>query len=1257
MALLLTLCHVEAIEIFSRKLDTTGGLPDNNVRSLAQDSKGCLWMGTPDGLYRFDGYFFTTYLYNRDGNTRLLNNNHITGCYSLADGRMLFREQGGMLSVFDVHQNRFVDLPAEEKKHLFENVHRRVANSEALVPYRNVLAAGGDYINDNLGNTIVLDQTGQIWFIDRKTRETIRMKVYDERLFPLVSSHKYKVMTSERKGLIWVSTNGCGITVYDRSTHEQQHIGAASGLISTDYIQDICLDGKDNLWVADEFHGLVYLATAQHKPDVRLLLPDSRELRANQVFIMHWLPDSTLLVANTKGDVFTADASLSLKPLMTQTDMHSFCIDKDGGMWIGSRRKGFRSSNGIWHEHHDTDPLSPSTNNIATMLCDRSGRIWAGCEGGRLELILMKDGNQTQVRHFLPEGISPITLVEGHDGTIWVGARCGLFSFRPDELLADRGNYHQHLTAEDTQQSHVNSVYEDRHHHLWVGTNGDGLYHSADGGKTFRHLTMNDGLISNNVQSMIMVGDTMLWVATKKGITCYDTRDGSCQYIYNEYNLQQNYYAENSVCHLPDGRLAFGTNQGIVMFRRDVSLRPNGGDEDASNTSLRITDLLINGVSVSQMGDDCPLSVSPDDAGQLSLAHDQNSITLRFSAFYYSTTSGTRYTYWLEGYDRQWSEVTTYSFANYKNLPPGRYVFHVKAFDNRSSSNAERTLTILVRHPWWQMWWAYLIYIVVAAVITLLVYRQLSTIYRLRRRISLEQQLTEFKLQFFTNISHEFRTPLTIIRGAMDHIRSAGDVPAALRQPISSMQRSTDRMLRLVNQLLEFRKMQNGKLRLALEETDIVAFVKDICQNFSDVAENKKISYTFLPSVKSYNMYIDRQHVDKIVYNLLSNAFKYTPKGGSIDVRGKVGDGLSLSITDTGVGIPKAKQPELFQRFMQSTFSNDSIGIGLHLSKALVEAHHGEISFQENEPQGSVFTVVLPTDKSVYQPEDFLQESQLEAVAPSTALPAYQEVTSAPMNDRLVLVVEDDGDVAAFLRQTLGKYFETEQAIDGSDALEKVGNHLPDLIVTDVMMPVMDGYELTRRLRKNPSTQGIPIVLLTALDSDEKRLKGIEQGADAYITKPFDAQLLIATCRQLIEQRDRLRQSFADTPSTRTSAPPEIITDERDKHLLDVMNLWLSDHIANPSLSVDDVAAAMGYGRSVFFRKVKALTGQTPSDYIRTLRMNRAAEMLREETVSVAEVAYKVGISEPHYFTKVFKLQFGISPKKYQQGKTKSEES
>lgn len=1253
LTIILLICgitYIQSFDVQTKKLNIETGLPDNNVRSIAQDEKGYIWLGTPNGLYRYDGYSYTVFRYSDDSNMKLLNNNHITAI-RMQGQYVIIREQGDMYSLYDTHLNRFVDKPHDEIETMFASKKTNWKNNPLIKPYRHsIIDKGGNVIEDNYGNPVVIDNTGLLWHIDKKTGETIQLRVYDEHLFPLVSSHKYKVCLSADKQRLWVSTNGSGITVYDCITKTTTHIRQSTGLIATDYILDMIIDQAGNVWTANEFHGVICLRTTQPLGENRLLVSDSQELRSNQIYIMHQMPDSTILVANTKGDAWYLSANLSL--LNSQNlplDIHAVCNDPKG-VWIGSRQQGLRAPDGRWYRHEENNPSSISANNILFLLRDRDNNIWVAGDNATLDLAVPKNDGTYQFRHFMDTHLAAKVMMQDNEGRIWVGARNGLYSFMPQELKKNGQAYQTLLTAKDTHYSDVSSIFQDSQQRIWIGTIGSGVFIWSNG--KFKNITTADGLISNEIQSLSEDNKGNIWIATIRGMTVFNPKDNTYKYIFDANKPLQNRFSDNCVCKLSDGRMAFGTNLGIMVF--------NSADLKSiikKDSHLAITKIAINGVAIERMGEDSPLNIAPDDAEELDLAHNQNSLTIECSMFNYLSSLGTQYSFMLEGYDQTWSEPSVYNFVTYKNLPPGRYILHIKAFDDNTQEPVERQFTIIVHSPWWATWWAYIMYLILFCAIGYITYKQLRTVYSLRRRISIEKELTEYKLQFFTNISHEFRTPLTIIRGAIDRMRDSKDIPADMRQPVSNMEHSTNRMLRLINQLLEFRKMQNNKLKLALEDTDIVAFTKDIFLNFSDLAENKQINYTFLPNVKTLTIPIDRQHLDKIIYNLLSNALKYTPAKGSVSVRLKdEGQQVVIRVEDTGVGIPKEKQPELFQRFMQSTFSSDSIGIGLHLTKALVDIHHGKISFEENHPNGSIFIVTLPTDRSIYKPENFIQKSSLSPLTSHVSLlnaPAYKELLPEPMNDRNVMVVEDDADVANFLQQTLSPYFHVDVAIDGQLALERIKEKVPDLIISDIMMPVMDGYELTRRLRSNANTQNIPIVLLTALDAEDKRLKGIKQGADAYITKPFDMEYLIVTCCRLIEQRDKMSQDTGTVSSAaRVIAAPEIIVEERDKRLLNAMNLWLDSHISSPTLSVDELAEAMGYNRSNFFKKVKSITGQTPADYIRTLRMNRAAEMLSQETITVSEVCYKVGISDPHYFAKIFKQQFGISPKKYQQGKS-----
>lgn len=529
-------------------------------------------------------------------------------------------------------------------------------------------------------------------------------------------------------------------------------------------------------------------------------------------------------------------------------------------------------------------------------------------------------------------------------------------------------------------------------------------------------------------------------------------------------------------------------------------------------------------------------------------------------------------------------------------------------------------------------------------------------------KIKVENQLTEFKLRFFTNISHEFRTPLTIIRGAMDRISEQGDVPGRLKQPISSMQKSTDRLLRLINELLEFRKIQNEKLKLQLEETDVIDFLRNIFLTFNENAENRQMSYHFTTFAREYTMFIDRNYVDKMAYNLLSNAFKYTPHKHDITMKVSLTDDgrLSFSVEDTGIGIPKNKQGALFTRFDQSAFSRESIGIGLHMVSELVRVHHGEISFQENPQGGSIFTIVLPTDKSVYQPSDFLATDNNVLLADQSTsqqlVASYKETPAPPLNDRTVLVVDDDDDMRDFIATELRHYFNIETASDGEEALRRISVNRPDLVVSDVRMPGMGGFELVKKIRQDEALADLPVILLTAISDEDKQVRGTECGADDYMTKPFNIRMLLAKCRALIGQRERLRVKFAKEVVGSTPLA-DIIVEDVDKKFLELFENWVSAHISQSDMQAIDFANQMKMGRTTFFKKVKQVTGMPPHEYIRKMRLMRAAELLKDPQLSISEVAYQTGFEDPSYFSRNFKEYFGVTASQFRKGQVSPKQS
>ena len=573
---------------------------------------------------------------------------------------------------------------------------------------------------------------------------------------------------------------------------------------------------------------------------------------------------------------------------------------------------------------------------------------------------------------------------------------------------------------------------------------------------------------------------------------------------------------------------------------------------------------------------------------------------------------------------------------------------------------------------------AFLIYFIIAVILIYFGIRLALNFYRLDNAVRVERQLTDYKLRFFTNISHEFRTPLTLIKGSIDSLTAVREkMSEPIQKLVDDIDKNTNHLMRLIEQLLEFRKLQNNKQKLNLQRAEAICFVRDIYKSFENVASKTNIDYSFIYPDNPIPVFFDKNKVDKIIFNLLSNAFKFTPRGGKITLIMEADENahmLRISVSDTGMGIPKEKQDLLFSRFMQINFSQQGTGIGLHLVSEFTTLHQGKVKFSENEPNGSVFTVSLPLDSSIYQPEDFVNEQITVENENSTEVSKLSEFIHETKNDILIdlvpivpvaghkykiLVIDDNDDIRDFLAEKLNPYFEVITASDGDVGIVRSMEDDPDLIICDVMMPGMNGFDLTRKLKDDFETCHIPVILLTAYISDEHETEGVVAGADAYITKPFSMKHLMLQINRLLEKREMLHKHYAIgksnvmdndaniTEKIEICEEPGLQLPEKDCHFLKQVEDVLEEYINNPEFTVDDFARLLNTGRTLFFKKIKSLTGYSPNEFIRVRRMQKAAELLRTYKYNVSEVSYMVGINDPFYFSKCFKAQFGCSPSKY----------
>lgn len=1240
------------------------GLPSNAVSDIYQDQKGFMWFSTNNGLARYDGNQMKVYLqdsaYASSSDRRVkritedkdfkymwiytasetfycldMTTGHLVDYLSEAKGwraqeRPLHFTQSKLQEngLFYMWGPKDGGLIVDYRDGNFKVKHLSAKEMEAILPkLQDVKMAdkqlvqkwkvpNGRVLTDNKGGKWIYNNTGIL-------RKVVGDSLITLRLLPnetnYIDYERFNIV-EDNHGLVWISTYGKGLFVFNHDLNQGQHFVAnekGESPIASNYLLCITADRRDGVWVSAEYGGVSHLQVMD-KGVVRIF-PNGRENLdlSNVVRMVKKQRDGSVMVGTRDGCLYHYSADMAQMLVKSHFDSNIYSVVEmpQGRMWIGTRGKGIYGIPGLDFKNKKVFCLKP----------DDRGRMWIGTFGEGLSVAIPR-GEGYEVRTFFADsvGLNEVRcLAIDRKGMLWGGTSGGLFCVDPTRFAADGKGLRVYKRG-----SEIHDMLVDRQGRLWLTVPGEGLVCMQDG--NFRILDASQGLINNMVQSVVETEDGNLWVSTQQGVSCWKAKDNSFDnYLFSRV-MMGNVYNENSAVCLDDGRVLLGGNYGLTI------INPSRISHVKGQTSVVFT--------------------SHPYSDEMTLSYEERSPKINFSTLDYSDVNNVKYTYWLEGYDSSWSVPSPTPWVNYQNLPFGSYRLHVKASYSDGIWGKESVLDISVEPPFYLSVWAWVFYALFLTVVIVMVVKSIREKNILKGKIKFEQEFTRYKLVFFTNIAHEFRTPLTLIQGSLEkekRIMKTNHWQLELEKTVRTMDKSVQRMLRLIDQLLEFRKMQAGKLKLSLQETDVVMFVQGICKMFDDAAESKQIDFKFESQLPAYLMYLDQQKMDKVVFNLLSNAFKYTHAKGTVSVSLSFTDVMTIRVADTGVGIPQEKREQLFSRFMQSSYTGESFGIGLHLTHELVRTHHGEITYQENEGGGSVFVVTIPLQKDCYEASDFLVKDSPILKADLTkerdgqeekTTDAVPSAPSAPLNRRTILLIEDDNDVREFLLSELESCFDLKVASDGKAGIAMAKELDVDLIVSDVMMPGMNGFELTKRLKNSFETSHIPIILLTALSTDENVLEGTESGADAYITKPFSPQLLMARILQLLNQREILRQKFGKVPQEIRSA---MLRNEQDSLFVKRLDSIVYSRLGEQDLSVDKVAGLLHLGRTIFYKKVRGTTGYTPNEYIRVIRLRKAAELLKEGEKNVSEVAYAVGFDNPYYFSKCFKEQFGMPPSQY----------
>jgi signal transduction histidine kinase/DNA-binding response OmpR family regulator len=772
----------------------------------------------------------------------------------------------------------------------------------------------------------------------------------------------------------------------------------------------------------------------------------------------------------------------------------------------------------------------------------------------------------------------------------------------------------------------------------------------------FKVFNERNGLASDLTRSMAEDRFGKLWLISKHMITRFDSRQGLID-NYGSHIFRESFiFSEAAVLKDALGNIVIGTSSGLFRYDPAKMVKKN------ITPPIIFTGLKVQGTELDQ---------DADLLDKLVLKASQRNLIIQFAALDYVGSDQVKYSYKLEGVDEAWHEETTNRSAVYLSLPHGKLKFIVRSTNSEGAwVKNDRSLLIVVRPTFWETPWFWLLFLLLIVGIVLTVVRVLFTIYRLRHEVDMEQHLSDIKLKFFTDVSHELRTPLTLIASPINEVIEKEDLSDKARQHLILVQRNVARLLTLVNQILDFRKIQNKRMTMLVEETEIISQLRRIMENFSLISKEKDINFQLETSTDSLTLWVDKDKFEKIIFNLLSNAFKYSQDGKTVRIRVMdESEKVRISVFDQGIGIPSNKLNSIFKRFEMFAgpeWSQQSSGIGLSLVKELTELHHGSIEAFSKQNEGSEFRLILLKGRAHYQGDEQTEfilgdgESDHDNDATSTELVVDDVEFTAEERKagQTILVVEDNLELLQFLKEIFTGDFRVLTALNGQEGLEKTLDVLPDLIVCDVMMPVMDGLEMIRLIKDNKDICHIPIIILSAKDTLEDRILGLERGIDDYITKPFSASYLRMRVKTLLSQRKSLQEAMLAAMELSTSddagqplriMPSDPKITNHDEYFIGQILDFMERNMDNTSLTVDEIALYLSMSRTVFYKKVKSLFGVTPIDLVKDIRVKRSVQLIQSGMYSFSEIAYMSGFSDPNYFGKCFKKLMGVTPSKFKE--------
>lgn len=1311
-------CQAQSVEehYYFKNLSIRNGLSQNTVNAILQDRKGFMWLGTKDGLNRYDGLSFRKFKHDA-ANPRSIGNSFITSLYEDFNGNIWVGTDAGVY-IYYPEKEAFEEFDCQslEKTRIERSVSMIAGDKQGRVWI--AVEAQGMFCYDArqklLRNYPLSEISSNIKCFTFDSGGTLWLGFYGDGLYyskdNLATVHPYgspedgkrefeggviTKIVQRNYNCLYIGSVKEGVSELNLTSGQVRNLLAIDESGESIFCRDLLPYSDNELWIGTESGIYIYnLRTAQFI-HLRASLYDSYSLSDNAIYALYKDREEGLWIGSYFGGVdyyprqYTYFAKYYPKNIANSLHgkrVREFCRADDGTLWIGTEDGGLNHFNPKTKEFHFFEPSAGFTNIHG--LCMDGSHLWVGTFSKGLRVIDTRTGVvlRTYTEGHTPHSLndnSIFSICRTSAGEIYLGTLFGLLRYNRTQDNFDcipelngkfvydikedsygnlwlatyaNGAYCYDVSArrwknyvfdaEDEKSlpyDKVLSVFEDSYRQIWLTTQGGGfcLFHPDT--ETFTRYGLKDGLPNDVVYQIVEDDDRFLWLTTNNGLVRFDPKTMEMKVFSTANGLPTNQFNYRSGFKDEAGNIYLGSINGFVAFD------PRTFAENRQVPAVAITDFLLFNKEVSVGETDSPLKSSITFSDKVVLTADQNSFSFRIAALSYQAPRMNKLMYKLEGFDEGWLTIGESPLVTYSNLGYGDYVFKVKASNSDGVWNEQETsLHLSILPPFYLSGWAYCFYVLffMGCLVCVIFYFKRRNYRKQHRQMEMleqekEREVYHAKIDFFTNVAHEIRTPLTLIKGPLENIILKKEVDSETKEDLYIMKQNTERLLNLTNQLLDFRKTETRGFRLNFTECDVVAVLRETYFRFTSLAKQKGLDFILELPQECFMADVNQEALTKIISNLLNNGVKYasTYLRISLETDEKV---FHIRTFNDGEMIPDTMKEEIFKPFVRLDKEDEvttGTGIGLALSRSLAELHQGSLMMEKGE-EVNCFCLTLPVNQDSTITLSAENVSQVE----ENSCGWEQEETDTKEKKPMILVVEDNPDMLAFIRKQLTTEYSVLTAMNGIEALAVLDNHYVNLVVSDVMMPQMDGFELCKTIKSDLSYSHIPVVLLTAKTNIQSKIEGLELGADAYIEKPFSVEYLLANISSLIHNREKLRQTFAKSPFV---AANTMALTKADEEFIWKLNDIIQANLHNPEFSMEDMADALKMSRSSFYRKIKGVLDLSPNEYLRLERLKQAAQLLKEGKSRVNEICYTVGFNSPSYFSKCFLKQFGVLPKDF----------